>query len=102
MTPYEAMRQEGVSEDVARNVLQRLEAQREPTSWTPARPYARSQSKQEQDAFAERLRVRDEAYMLLDLVAAEFRTDPTSVQCFDAHTVKRVIYIAALTKAGLG
>lgn len=31
-----------------------------------------------------------EAYRLLDLIDAEFRTDPTSSQCFDARIVERV------------
>lgn len=31
-----------------------------------------------------------EAFKLLDLIDAEFRTDPTSVQCFDLRIVQRV------------
>lgn len=32
-----------------------------------------------------------EAEILLDLVAAEFKSDPMSVQCFDLRIVERVI-----------
>jgi hypothetical protein len=31
-----------------------------------------------------------EAFRLLDLIDAEFRTDPQSVQCFDLRIVERV------------
>lgn len=31
-----------------------------------------------------------EAFRLLDLIDAEFRSDPTSTQCFDASIVERV------------
>lgn len=31
-----------------------------------------------------------EAHALLDLIDAEFRSDPTSTQCFDARIVERV------------
>lgn len=33
---------------------------------------------------------RREAYALLDLINAEFTTDPTSTQCFDLRIVERV------------
>jgi len=33
---------------------------------------------------------RKEAMELLDLIDAEFRTDPTSTQCFDLRIVERV------------
>ena len=32
----------------------------------------------------------EEAFTLLDLIDAEFRSDPTSTQCFDARVVERV------------
>ena len=32
----------------------------------------------------------EEAFRLLDLIDAEFQTDPTSVQCFDLRIVARV------------
>lgn len=32
----------------------------------------------------------DEAFALLDLIDAEFRSDPMSVQCFDSRIVQRV------------
>ena len=35
-----------------------------------------------------------EAFTLLDLVSAEFRSDPTSVQCFDLRIVSRVNELA--------
>ena len=31
-----------------------------------------------------------EAWVLLDLIDAEFRSDPTSTQCFDLRIVQRV------------
>lgn len=33
--------------------------------------------------------LRREAVQILDQVVAEWRSDPTSVQCFDLRTVKR-------------
>lgn len=33
---------------------------------------------------------RREAFRLLDLINAEFQSDPTSVQCFDLRIVERV------------
>jgi len=32
----------------------------------------------------------DEAHALLDLINAEFKSDPTSTQCFDRRIVERV------------
>lgn len=32
----------------------------------------------------------DEAFLLLGIIAAEFQSDPMSVQCFDARIVERV------------
>ncbi len=32
----------------------------------------------------------EEAFVLLDLIDAEFRTDPMSTQCFDLRIVERV------------
>ncbi len=32
----------------------------------------------------------DEALMLLDLINAEFQSDPMSVQCFDLRIIERV------------
>ncbi len=40
-----------------------------------------------------------EAEVLLDLIAAEFKSDPMSTQCFDARVVARVIECAATLKA---
>jgi hypothetical protein len=39
-----------------------------------------------------------EAFTLLDLIDAEFRTDPTSVQCFDLRIVERVRQCVAKRK----
>jgi hypothetical protein len=39
-----------------------------------------------------------EAHELLDLIDAEFRSDPTSVQCFDLRIVERVRECVALRK----
>lgn len=33
--------------------------------------------------------LQDEAFRVLDLIVAEFETDPMSVQCFDLRTVER-------------
>lgn len=39
---------------------------------------------------AKRMDVMAEAWQLLKLIDAEFRTDPMSVQCFDLRTVEKV------------
>lgn len=39
-----------------------------------------------------------EAFELLGLIDAEFRTDPMSVQCFDLRTVSRVLVCVAARK----
>jgi hypothetical protein len=36
-----------------------------------------------------------EAFALLDLIDAEFRSDPTSTACFDARIVERVRWCVA-------
>jgi hypothetical protein len=41
---------------------------------------------------------RDEAFALLDLIDAEFRSDPMSQQCFDARIVERVRLCVTLQK----
>ena len=38
----------------------------------------------------EQVNLNMEAWALLDLINAEFQTDPMSVQCFDLRIVKRV------------
>lgn len=38
--------------------------------------------------------LRREAVELLGVIAAEFQTDPLSVQCFDARTVERAIEVS--------
>lgn len=45
-----------------------------------------------------RMRNDEEAHTLLDLVNAEFTTDPASVACFDARTVDRVRICVAKRK----
>jgi len=42
-----------------------------------------------------------ESHELLDLIDREFRTDPTSVQCFDRRIVERVALCVARRKAYL-
>jgi hypothetical protein len=39
-----------------------------------------------------------EMYRLLELIDAEFRTDPMSVQCFDLRIVKRVNEVLEKTR----
>jgi len=39
-----------------------------------------------------------EAHVLLDLIDAEFRSDPMSVQCFDLRVVERVRQCVAMRK----
>ena len=39
---------------------------------------------------AKRMDLMAEAYQLLKIIDAEFRSDPMSVQCFDLRVVKRV------------
>lgn len=39
---------------------------------------------------AQRMSICAEAYQLLKLIDAEFRSDPMSVQCFDLRVVRRV------------
>lgn len=43
-------------------------------------------------------RLRKEAVQLLDLIVAEWRTDPMSVQCFDARTVTRSVEVTQRLK----
>ena len=40
-----------------------------------------------------------DAHMLLDLIDCEFRSDPQSVQCFDARIVERVRQCVALRRS---
>lgn len=37
--------------------------------------------------------IRDESMRVLDIIAAEFKSDPQSVRCFDLRIVKRAIEI---------
>lgn len=46
----------------------------------------------------ERMKVELEAFELLDLIVAEFNSDPMSVQCFDLRTVERAKYVVARLK----
>lgn len=41
----------------------------------------------------------EEAHVLLDLICAEFTSDPQSVQCFDLRLVERVKFCVAMRKA---
>lgn len=40
----------------------------------------------------------DRAFKVLDLIAAEFESDPMSVQCFDQRTVLEAIAVVAERK----
>jgi hypothetical protein len=44
------------------------------------------------------LKNTDEAFTLLELIEAEFRSDPLSVQCFDLRVVERVKACVAARK----
>ena len=46
----------------------------------------------------ERMKVELEAFELLDLIVAEFNSDPMSVQCFDLRTVELAKYVVARLK----
>ena len=46
----------------------------------------------------ERMKVELEAFELLDLIVAEFNSDPMSVQCFDLRTVERAKYVVTRLK----
>ena len=46
----------------------------------------------------ERMKVELEAFDILDLIVAEFNSDPMSVQCFDLRTVERAKYVVARLK----
>lgn len=46
----------------------------------------------------DRFRNDHEAHALLDIINAEFQSDPTSTQCFDKSIVERVAYCVALRK----
>lgn len=42
----------------------------------------------------ERFKLQHEAQHLLSVVAAEFQSDPVSVQCFDLRIVERIKYVS--------
>jgi len=44
----------------------------------------------EQRRIEDNFRNTDEAFALLALIDAEFRSDPQSIQCFDSRIVERV------------
>ena len=60
--------------------------------------FERRISKNEQRAMEDDFNNRREAFELLALIDAEFRTDPMSTQCFDTRIVERVRYCVALRK----
>jgi hypothetical protein len=47
-------------------------------------------SEKDYQQIEENLKNTDEAFALLALIDAEFRSDPMSVQCFDLRIVERV------------
>lgn len=71
-----------------------------PPQWSMPAPERPRPTPQAQRAYEERVKVREEALVLLDLIVAEWTSDPLSVQCFDLDIVKRSQYIVALAKAG--
>lgn len=60
--------------------------------------YARFTHKAEKQ-MERRFDAQREAETLIDLIAAEFRSDPMSVQCFDRSVVERVLACDAAFKA---
>lgn len=48
---------------------------------------------QAQREIEEGFELKREAIELLGLIAAEFKSDPTSVQCFDRRIVERTQYV---------
>ncbi len=46
----------------------------------------------------ERIEAEIEAFEVLDLIVAEFNSDPMSVQCFDLRTVQRAKDVVARLK----
>lgn len=55
-------------------------------------------TKEEARAVEARFENDREAHVLLDLINAEFQSDPTSVQCFDLRVVDRVKTCVLLNK----
>lgn len=47
-------------------------------------------SRRDQELREANFRNADEAFLLLQLIDSEFRSDPMSVQCFDLQLVERV------------
>lgn len=58
-------------------------------------PHAKRQLATLEDKFVN----DEEAHRLLDLIDAEFRTDPMATQCFDRRVVERVALCVAQRKA---
>lgn len=71
-----------------------------PPQWSMPAPERPRPTPQAQRAFEERVKVREEALTLLDLIVMEWKTDPLSVQCFGEDLRKRAEYVVALVKAG--
>ncbi len=61
----------------------------------PLHGHATDQSKATAGCTCARHRKAGEAIELLGLVDAEFRSDPTSVQCFDLRIVERIRKLVA-------
>ncbi len=60
-----------------------------------ARPITATFEREIEDGFEN----QEEAFVLLDLIDAEFRSDPMSTQCFDARIVDRVRTCVAKRRA---
>lgn len=64
----------------------------------PNRSRGARMTREQEKLIEDNFRNTQEAWLLLDLINAEFQSDPTSTQCFDARTVERVKYCVAMRK----
>lgn len=61
----------------------------------PNRGRAVRMSRQQERLIEDNFTNTEEAFALLDLINAEFQSDPTSTQCFDQRIVERVKWCVA-------
>ncbi len=71
-----------------------------PPRYTILKP-SRRQGKTAAAALAEEIANTEEAFTLLDLISAEFQSDPSSVACFDLRVVARVKACVEKRKAAI-
>jgi hypothetical protein len=64
----------------------------------PNRSRAARMSREQERLIEDNFNNTMEAFELLDLIWAEFQSDPTSTQCFDARIVERVKWCVARRK----